>query len=69
MRGTYFTGQVWLARCSKKYSYYTGLEYSVKCEYLNGEIGKELHRTYDNIIGKLVNVANNPKLWLLKARR
>ncbi|RLA95447.1 MAG: four helix bundle protein [Deltaproteobacteria bacterium] len=45
------------------------LEYSVKCEYLGGEIGKELHQTYDNVIGKLVNMANNPEPWLLKARR
>jgi len=45
------------------------LEYSVKCEYLGGGIGKELHQTYDNIIEKLVNMANNPEPWLLKARR
>ena len=45
------------------------LEYSVKCEYLGGEIGKKLHQTYDNVIGKLVNMANNPEPWLLKARR
>ena len=45
------------------------LEYSVKCEYLEREIGKELHQTYDNVIGKLVNMANNPTPWLLKARR
>jgi len=55
MRGTYFTGraetQVWL-------------EYSVKCEYLGGEIGKGLHQTYDNIIGKLVTTANNTEPWL-----
>ena len=45
------------------------LEYSVKCEYLGGEIGKELHQTYDNVIGKLVNMANTPEPWLLKVRR
>ena len=44
------------------------LEYSVKCGYLKREIGSELHRIYDNIIGKLVTMANNPKPWLLKAR-
>jgi len=40
------------------------LEYSVKCEYLGGEIGKGLHQTYDNIIGKLVTTANNTEPWL-----
>ena len=44
------------------------LEYAVKCKYLDGEIGKELYQIYDNIIGKLVNIANNPKPWLLKAK-
>ena len=42
------------------------LEYAVKCRYLDREIGKELYHTYDNIIGKLVNMGNNPKPWLLK---
>lgn len=44
------------------------LEYAVKCKYLDREIGQELNQTYDNIIGKLVNMANNPKPWLLKAK-
>lgn len=44
------------------------IEYSVKCKYLNIEIGKELHHSYDNIIGKLVNMGNNPEPWLLKAK-
>jgi len=41
----------------------------VKCGYLEKEIGKEFHQIYDHIIGKLVNMANNPKPWLLKAKR
>jgi len=44
------------------------LEYSVKCKYLDREIGRELNKIYDNIIGKLVTMANNPKPWLLKAK-
>ncbi|MBI1923122.1 four helix bundle protein [Candidatus Poribacteria bacterium] len=28
------------------------LEYSVKCGYLDREVGKELHEEYDKIIGK-----------------
>jgi four helix bundle protein len=42
------------------------LEFAVKCKYLNREIGKELHGLYDKIIGKLVNMGNNPKPWILK---
>ncbi|MBL7136558.1 MAG: four helix bundle protein [Candidatus Marinimicrobia bacterium] len=44
------------------------LEYAVKCKYLDREIGIELNKIYDNIIGKLVNMANDTKLWLLKAK-
>ncbi|MCD6441773.1 MAG: four helix bundle protein [Candidatus Marinimicrobia bacterium] len=44
------------------------LEYAVKGKYLDREIGSELSQIYDNIIEKLVNMANNPKPWLLKAK-
>ena len=44
------------------------LGFAVKCKYLDREIGIELNQIYDNIIGKLVNMANNPKPWLLKAK-
>ena len=32
------------------------LEYSVKCGYMSREDGARLHKTYDQIIGKLVNM-------------
>lgn len=41
------------------------LEYSVKCGYITPAVGRKLHRTYDRIIGKLVNMENNPSPWLL----
>ncbi len=41
------------------------LEYSVKCEYLDRDIGKELHEEYDKIIGKLVTMINQPNKWLI----
>ena len=44
------------------------LEYAVKCKYLDREIGRELNKIYDNIIGKLVTMANDPKPWMLKAK-
>lgn len=42
------------------------LEYAVKCAYLTRDVGKALHMRYDHIIGKLVNMGNNPGPWLLK---
>lgn len=44
------------------------LEYAVKCKYLDRDIGGNLHRTYDNVIGKLVSMGNNPDPWLLKIK-
>ena len=44
------------------------LEFAVKCKYLEGKTGKELHGLYDKIIGKLVNMGNNPKPWILKLK-
>jgi len=45
------------------------LEYAVKCGYVDRQKALELHRTYDNIIGKLVTMANQPGAWLLKPTR
>jgi four helix bundle protein len=42
------------------------LEYAVKCGYVDRSEAKQLHRTYDYIIGKLVRMANEPDPWLLK---
>ena len=41
------------------------LDYSVKCGYMTQQDGRKLHRTYDRIIGKLVNMENNSGPWLL----
>ncbi len=41
------------------------LEYAVKCDYLNRNTGRQIHRAYDRILGKLVTMGNNPKRWLL----
>ncbi|PID39457.1 MAG: four helix bundle protein [Proteobacteria bacterium] len=45
------------------------LEFAVKCKYLDREAGKGLHESYNQIIGKLVNMANNPKPWILRLRK
>lgn len=41
------------------------LEYSVRCGYLATPKGRQLHRLYDRIIGKLVKMGNNPATFLL----
>jgi len=41
------------------------LEYSVKCEYMSREDGARLHKKYDEIIGKLINMGNHPEQWCL----
>jgi four helix bundle protein len=38
----------------------TWLEFAVKCKYINPEIGRELYRVYDQILGKLVSMISNP---------
>ena len=43
----------------------TWIEYAVRCGYLLAKDGRELHRSYDRILGKLVKMQNNPEPWLL----
>lgn len=44
----------------------TWIQFAVQCDFLNKDAGRELHETYDRVIGKLVNMITNPKPWLLK---
>ena len=41
------------------------LEYSVKCKYMSRENGADLHKKYDEIIGKLINMGKHPEQWCL----
>jgi len=43
----------------------TWLEFSVRCEYLEKEIGRELFKDYDEIIAMLVSMIANPQKWVL----
>ena len=47
----------------------TWIQFSVKCGYLSKEEGADLFLLYDQIIGKLVNIINNPKPWLLPVKK
>ena len=39
------------------------LDYSLECEYISGNLYEKLFNEYDNIIGKIVNMINNPDKW------
>ena len=41
------------------------LEFSVECGYLDAETGRELYVTYNNILGKLVNMIVHPEHWVI----
>ncbi len=41
------------------------IEFAVNCKYLDTATGRELYKTCDDIIGKLVRMINNPSPWLM----
>jgi len=41
------------------------LEFVVRCGYLEVETGGKLLASYENIIGKIIRLINNPQPWLL----
>lgn len=45
------------------------LEFAVKFSYLRSDIGREFYQMYDQIVGKLVTIINNPKPWLLPGKK
>ncbi|MEM6434023.1 MAG: four helix bundle protein [Cyanobacteria bacterium P01_D01_bin.115] len=42
------------------------LEFAVKCQYLDPEIGRDLYRSYDQVLGKLVNMLKNASNWKIQ---
>jgi len=47
----------------------TWIQFSVKCGYITKDDSTELFQLYDQIIGKLVNMINNPKPWILPIKK
>ena len=43
----------------------TWIEFAVACKYIDRDRAPELYKTYDEIIGKLVIMINNPHQWVL----
>ena len=41
------------------------LKFAVECGYLEIDMGRNLYRNYNHIIGSLVNMINNPDKWIL----
>jgi len=41
------------------------VEFAVQCGYLEVEVGQELSTSYDNVLGRIVTLINNPEPWLL----
>ena len=41
----------------------TWLDFSLKCSYISTKHYDELNETYDNIIGKMVNMSLHPENW------
>jgi four helix bundle protein len=44
----------------------TWIEFAVKCNYLDVELGRELYGIYNRILGGLVNMITDPSPWLIK---
>lgn len=42
------------------------IEFAVKCGYLSRKVAAELYHTYDDILGKLVTMINQPSRWTIK---
>jgi hypothetical protein len=38
----------------------TWIEFAVKCQYMNGEVERELYRTYNQVLTDLVNMIKKP---------
>jgi len=44
----------------------TWTRFAVECGYVDADIGSNLHDDYNHIIGKLVKMIVNPRVWLLE---
>lgn len=42
------------------------IEFAVKCQYLEVEAGRRLYKTYDRILGQLVNMVKTASTWIVK---
>lgn len=43
----------------------TWIEFAVKCNYLDPEVGREVYKTYNSILGMLVSMIHNSEKWII----
>lgn len=43
----------------------TWITFALRCQYLDTNVGQELHQTYDRILSILVTIIQNSKAWSL----
>lgn len=41
------------------------LEFAIRCNYISVQVGEQISVSYDNILGKIVKLINDPQPWLL----
>jgi len=46
----------------------TWIEFALRCGYISGETAKELDELYEQIIGQVVVMINQPGKWTLESR-
>lgn len=44
----------------------TWIEFAVKCNYMDVEVGRELYGTYNQVLAGLVSMIRNPSPWLMQ---
>jgi four helix bundle protein len=44
------------------------LQHAVDCGYLTAAAGRELHRLYSRVLGKLTKMGNEPGKWVLRSK-
>jgi four helix bundle protein len=47
----------------------TWIEFAVKCNYLDVEVGRELYGKYNQILSGLVTMSKNSSSWLIKPEK
>ncbi len=47
----------------------TWIEFAVKCDYLQTQVGQELDNTYNSILDMLVNMINNSEEWIISKKQ
>ena len=47
----------------------TWIEFAVACKYVDRDLARELYKSYDEIIGKLVTMIIKPEQWVMPTGR